>query len=130
MSSPPDFARRVAIITEFIGGIGDFDFDTVASCLADDAVMTLPFLDLPATTGKAAIVGQLSASVPRMFERMNFFYDTWYDVAGSGTVIAEYHSECPRRDGGEYRNSYITVFEFTGEKISLYKEYLNPTKMG
>ena len=130
MSSPPDFARRVAIITEFIDSIGTFDFDTVAGHLTDDAVMTLPFLDLPATTGKAAIVGRLSASVPRMFERMNFFYDTWYDVAGSGTVIAEYHSECPRRDGGEYRNSYISVFEFDGDRITLYKEYLNPTKMG
>lgn len=123
------FRRRVKIITEFLNGIGDLDFDTVARHLADDAVMTLPFLDIPSTNGRDAIVGQLSASVPRMFERMTFHYDAFYDVADSDTVIAEYHSECPRRGGGEYRNTYITVFGFSGEKITLYKEYLNPTNM-
>ena len=46
------------------------------------------------------------------------------------TVIAEYHSECPRKgNAGVYRNTYITVFGFDGEKIALYKEYLNPTRM-
>lgn len=129
MSSPPDFAEHVETIRDFLDSIGNLDFDRVAACLADDAVMTLPFLDLPATEGKAGIVGQLSASVPRMFERMNFFYDAWYD-AGPDTVIAEYHSECPLKGGqGVYRNRYITVFGFTAGKIALYKEYLNPLNM-
>ena len=93
--------------------------------------MTMPFLDgLPPTEGRAAITEQLSASVPLMFERMNFFYDAFYDVRDSDTVIAEYHSECPRKgNAGVYRNSYITVFGFDGEKIALYKEYLNPARM-
>ncbi len=129
MSSSPEFDARVGIITAFLDGIGDLDFERVAQCLTDDAVMTLPFLDIPLTNGRAAIVGQLSASVPRMFERMNFFYDAWYD-AGPDTVIAEYHSVCPLKDRpGEYRNSYITVFGFRGNQIGLYKEYLNPTRM-
>lgn len=130
MSSPPDFARRVGIITDFLDSIGNLDFDRVADRLAADAVMTLPFLDLPPTQGRDAIVARLSASVPRMFDRMNFTYDAWYEVT-DGTVIAEYRSECPLKgDKGVYRNRYITVFEFAGEKITLYKEYLNPTKMG
>ena len=28
-----------------------------------------------------------------------------------------------------YRNTYITVFGFDGERIALYREYLNPTRM-
>lgn len=129
MSSPPDFAGRVGIVSDFLDSIGNLDFERVAARLADDAVMTLPFLDLPPTNGRDAIVGQLSASIPRLFERMNFFFDAWYD-AGPDTVIAEYHSECPRKNQqGTYRNTYIAVFGFRGDKITLYKEYLNPTRM-
>lgn len=125
------FADRVKILEDFLDGIGSLDFERAGRHLADNAVMTLPFLDgLPPTEGRDAIVGQLRATVPQMFERMNFFYDAFYEVADSDTVIAEYHSECPRKaDAGVYRNTYITVFGFDGEKIALYKEYLNPTKL-
>lgn len=124
-------SRRIAIVTEFLDSIGDLDFDRVAQLLADDAVMALPFLEsLPPTHGGPAIANQLRASVPRMFERMNFYYDAFYNVGDSDTLIAEYHSECPLKGGsGVYRNRYITVFEFDGDRISLYKEYLNPANM-
>ena len=125
------FARRVEVVKDFLDSIGNLDFVRVGLHLAQNAVMTMPFLDgLPPTEGKAAIAEQLGASVPQMFERMNFFYDAFYDVRDSDTVIAEYHSECPRKGGaGVYRNAYITVFGFDGETIALYKEYLNPTRM-
>ncbi len=125
------FSRRVEVIKDFLDSIGNLDFEGVAKHLSETAVMTMPFLDgLPPTEGRAAITEQLGASVPLMFERMNFFYDAFYDVRDSDTVIAEYHSECPRKGGaGVYRNSYITVFGFDGEKIALYKEYLNPARM-
>ena len=43
------------------------------------------------------------------------------------TVIAEYHSECPLRGrAGVYRNTYITVFEFDGERIALYRGVPQP----
>lgn len=125
------FAQRVEVIKDFLDSIGNLDFEGVEKHLSDNAVMTLPFLDgLAPTEGRAAIAEQLSATVPQMFERMNFFYDAFYDVRDSDTVIAEYHSECPRKgQAGVYRNNYITVFGFDGEKIALYKEYLNPTRM-
>ena len=125
------FSRRVEVVKEFLDGIGNLDFETVGQHLAGHAVMTMPLVEgLPPTEGRDAIVGQLSATVPQMFERMNFFYDAFYEVADSDIVIAEYHSECPRKaDAGVYRNVYITVFGFDGEKIALYKEYLNPTRL-
>ncbi|MFN8043696.1 MAG: nuclear transport factor 2 family protein [Mycobacterium sp.] len=125
------FAQRVEAVRDFLDSIGKLDFDRAATLLADDAVMTLPFLDgLPPTAGRAAIIEQLGASVPQLFKRMTFFYDAFYEVRDSDTVIAEYHSECPRtRDAGVYRNTYITVFGFDGEKIALYKEYLNPARL-
>ena len=124
-------SRRTEVIKGFLDSIGDLNFDRAATYLADHAVMTLPFVDgLPPTEGRAAVIGQLSASVPQLFERMTFCYDAFYEVRDSGTVIAEYHSECPRKNGaGVYRNTYITVFGFDGERIALYREYLNPTRM-
>jgi ketosteroid isomerase-like protein len=127
---PSTFGERVRIVREFLDGIGDLDFDRVEGHLAADAVMVLPFVeDVPPTRGRSAIVAQLRDSVPAMFDRMNFTYDEWYDVRGDDAVIAEYHSECPQRGSGRiYRNTYITVFRFEGAKITLYKEYLNPSK--
>ena len=66
----------------------------------------------------------------QMIERMEFTYDAWYDVRDSDTVIAEYHSEATLTQGlGIYRNQYITVFGFDGDKIALYKEFLNPVNV-
>ena len=129
MSTP--FRERVRIVTEFLDGIGDLDFDSVDRHLAAEAVMVLPFVEaLPPVQGSTQIVERLRSTVPQMFERMNFTYDEWYDVRNADAVIAEYHSECPQRGGGAiYRNSYIGVFRFDGDKITLYKEYLNPEKM-
>ncbi|MCB0940818.1 MAG: nuclear transport factor 2 family protein [Mycobacterium sp.] len=126
-----DFSRRVEVVRGFLDSIGALDFERAATHLADHAVMTLPFVDgQPPTEGRAAIVGRLSTSVPQLFERMTFHYDAFYEVRDSGTLIAEYHSECPRRNNaGVYRNTYITVFGFDGERIAHYKEYLNPMRM-
>lgn len=125
------FSRRVEVVKDFLDSVGALDFDRAATHLADDAVMMLPFVDgLPPTEGRAAIIEQLGASVPQLFERMNFYYDACYEVRDSDTVIAEYHSKCPRKNSTEvYRNTYITVFGFDGERIVLYKEYLNPMRM-
>ena len=125
------FRKRVAVVTAFLNGVGNLDFDTVGQQLADDAVMVLPFVDeVPEVHGKSAIVDQLRNSIPQMFERMDFAYDEWYDVHGADALVAEYHSDCPQKgNGGTYQNRYITVFRFDGDKISLYKEYLNPLKL-
>ena len=126
-----DFRRRVATVSDFLDSIGNLDFDRVEQHLAENAVMVLPFVEeVPPARGRTAIVDQLRNSVPLMFERMNFTYDEWYDVRDADAVVAEYHSECPQRGTGKlYRNAYITVFRFEGDKISLYKEYPEPTEV-
>ncbi len=128
---PTTFSERVRVVTEFLDGIGDLDFDRVEHHLAEEAVMVLPFVEaLPPVQGRTQIVERLRSTVPQMFERMNFTYDEWYDVRNVDAVIAEYRSECPQRDGdATYRNTYIAVFRFDGDKITLYREFLNPEKM-
>ncbi len=129
MSEP--FVGKVRIVTDFLNSIGNLDFDAVGQRLAENAVMVLPFVDgLSPVHGKDAIVNQLRSSIPQMFERMNFAFDEWYDVRDADALIAEYHSECPQKGTGVmYTNSYITVFRFEDDKISLYREYLNPSRL-
>jgi ketosteroid isomerase-like protein len=124
------FTERVATARDFLDSIGNLDFERVAECLAEDAVMVLPFVEgMPPIQGRFEITDQLRNSVPLMFDGMSFTYDQWYDIRDADAVIAEYHSECPQKGTCEvYRNTYITVFRFDRGRISLYKEYLNPTK--
>ena len=124
--------RKIEVVTDFLDKTGDLDFDSAGQLLAENAVMIMPFVDeIPRLEGRTAIIDQMRSVIPRMFERMNFSYDAWYDVCNDeAALIAEYHSECPSTGGaGIYRNSYITVFRFDGDKIALYKEYLNPVRM-
>ena len=124
--------RKIEVVTEFLDGIGNLDFDGAARLLAENAVMIMPFVDeLPPLEGRTAIIDSMRNLIPQMLERMNFTYDAWYDVRDDeDTLIAEYHSESPWKAGdGAYRNSYITVFRFEDDKIALYKEYLNPMRM-
>jgi ketosteroid isomerase-like protein len=122
------FSRRVELVQSFLDSMAGLDFDHLGDHLAEDAVMVLPFLEaLPPIHGKTAIVDQTKATMEQMFDWMRFSYDAWYDVHDSDTLIAEYHSEAGLKDGrGTYRNQYITVFRFDSEKITLYKEFLNP----
>jgi uncharacterized protein len=130
---PLTFQRKVDIVTNYLGKIGSLDFEGAGRYLADNAVMTVPFTpsaeDLPPVVGKQHIFDQMRATMMHVFVRMDFTVDEWYDISDSDTLIAEYHSVCPLKRGGEYRNSYVGVFRFEGEKITLHKEYFNPVKL-
>lgn len=79
--------------------------------------------------GKQHILDQMRDTMMRAFLRMEFTVDEWYDVSNADILIAEYRSVCPLKRGGEYRNSYVGVFRFEGDKIALHKEYFNPIKL-
>ncbi|OCB28851.1 hypothetical protein A5675_06820 [Mycobacterium malmoense] len=127
------FQRKVDIVTEYLGRIGALDFDGAGEHLADDAVMTVPFTpaaeDVPSIVGKQAIIDQMRGVILPAFARMDFTFDEWHDVRGPDALIAEYRSVCPLKRGGEYLNSYVGVFRFEGDKITLHKEYFNPVRL-
>jgi ketosteroid isomerase-like protein len=130
---PLTFQRRVDIVTDYLHSIGALDFDGAGERLADDAVMMVPFTptadEMPPLVGKQAILDQMRGVMLPMFVRMDFTVDEWYGVSDSDALIAEYRSVCPLKKGGEYRNSYVGVFRFDGDKINLHKEYFNPVKL-
>ena len=125
--------RKIEVVTDFLDRTGNLDFDSAGQLLAENAVMIMPFVDeMPRLEGRTAIIDQMRSVIPRMFERMNFAYDAWYDVCNEeDTLIAEYHSECPWTGGaGTYRNSYITVFRFEGDKISELRIFMDSAPIG
>jgi len=130
---PLTFQRRVDIGTAYLHSIGELDFDRAGEHLADNAVMTVPFTptadDVAALVGKQAILDQMRGVILPAFVRMDFTVVEWYDVSDSDALIAEYRSVCPLKRGGQYRNSYVGVFRFEGDKIALHKEYFNPIKL-
>jgi uncharacterized protein len=132
---PLEFQRKVDIVIDYLTRIGALDIDGAGQHLADHAVMMVPFApsmeDVPPLVGKRAILDQMRGVILPAFVRMDFTVDEWYDVSDSGALIAEYHSVCPLKGplGGEYRNSYVGVFRFEGDKIILHKEYFNPVKL-
>ncbi len=131
---PLTFRHKIGIVTDYLDRIGALDFDGAGQCLADDAVMLVPFAPsaqgIPPMVGKQAILDMMRGTMLKAFVRMDFTVDEWYDVSDSDALIAEYHSVCPLKgQGGEYRNSYVGLFRFEGEKIVLHKEYFNPTKL-
>ena len=134
---PLTFRHKVDIVTDYLNSIGALDFDGVGQHLADDAVMMVPFApsmeDVPPLVGKQKILDQMRGVIVPAFVRMDFTVDEWYDVSDSDALIAEYHSVCPLRgptgQGAEYRNSYVGVFRFEGDKIVLHREYFNPIKL-
>lgn len=138
--APLTYGDKVAIVTDYLDRIGALDIDGAGRHLADDAVMVVPFAptpdDVPPMVGKQAILDQMRGVVTAAFVRMDFTVDQWYDVSDSDALIAEYHSVCPLKavhgpkgQAGEYRNSYVGVFRFQGDKIILHKEYFDPVKL-
>ncbi len=131
---PLTFHRKVDIVTDYLNKIGSQDIDGAGQHLADNAVMMVPFApsaeDVPPLVGKQTILDEMRGVILRAFVRMDFTIDEWYDVSGPDALIAEYHSVCPLRgQGGEYRNSYVGVFRFQDDKITLHKEYFNPIRL-
>jgi ketosteroid isomerase-like protein len=127
------FRHKIEIVTDYLDRVGALDFDGAGRHLADNAVMTVPFAptadDVPALVGKQAILDQMRAVILPAFVRMDFTIDEWYDVCDSDALIAEYHSVCPLKRGGEYRNSYVGVFRFEGRQNHPAQGVLQPDQV-
>jgi ketosteroid isomerase-like protein len=131
MTIPSPAVDKAGVVAEFLTKIGKLDIDGAAEHLDENAVMCLPYLDqIEDVRGRDAIVERIKATVPAMLTEMVFTFDAWYETAQPDVVIVEYRSKCPWRGrDGFYENTYIGIYGFNGQKIILYKEYLNPLKL-
>lgn len=122
---------KTEIVRTFMERLGRLDIDGASELLDEDCVMSFPYIDaLDDVVGREAIVAQIKGTMMQMLEAMHFTFDSWFEAKDGQTVITEYRSRCPiRGSDGFYENAYVGIFAFKGDRIALYKEYLNPLKL-
>jgi ketosteroid isomerase-like protein len=123
--------RHAESVARVLGQLTEGKFDAVMELFTEDAEVNLPFQD-PSTgfwshvSGKAGL-REFFSSLPRLFAKHELLLDEVMHVTDSRRVIAKYHGDFTVRTSGKpYRNTYIAVFEFSGDKIRSWTEFHNP----
>lgn len=118
------------IFTEMITAYGRKDFETFESYLQEDAVFEWPFRpleDFPdSMVGSANFV---AASREGMADchPYNHKVDRFYDQLDAEMLIVEYHSDTIHIPSNKrYANRYLGILRFSGNKVALWREYVNP----
>ncbi|MBN8839429.1 MAG: nuclear transport factor 2 family protein [Sphingomonadales bacterium] len=121
---------NVALFERMLGALGTKDFDAFEACLADDILLEWPYpvMDGFPTEQRGArwLRDALEESL-RHFTPYAYRIAVIHDMADPGKLIAEYssHSEY-LPTGAPYANTYISLFEFAGGRITRWREYVNP----
>ena len=128
MTSHPEASRNpnAEVVRRAIAGLTAMDLTAVLACLADEAIVELPFeRDVPPLdkSGMATFLGWLFG----LYRQFDIELTHLYDLIDPDVVIARYVGDCiGREDDVGYANEYIAVFEFEGGLISSWREYDNP----
>jgi ketosteroid isomerase-like protein len=106
------------------------DVEGIARFLAPDVVMELPYAPEPLPRrydGLSEVLGfqRLAAG---LFSSFALEVDRVLVVDGERIVVAEYRSRgVVTASGAEYRNQYVTVFDFDpGGRVRRWREFYDP----
>jgi len=97
----------------------------------EDAEVNLPFQDVSTgfwshVSGRTGL-RDLFSSIPRLFRKHELLLDEVMHTTDGRRLIARYHGDFTvRKSGRPYPNTYIAVFEFSGDKIRSWTEFHNP----
>jgi len=121
--------QQKIIVTEFLDRLGALQIEAAGEHVAEDAVMHFPYL--PGDNlfeGRQAIIDQFNKTLPVFWDYMEFIPKDWYPGADGEVLIAEFSSKAVKKGNtGTYANEYIAVFRFRGDKLTLIREYFNPS---
>lgn len=111
--------------------MSDFDIDGVwADLMHDDVVLEFPFgpcIGMPGViTGKKDSIEYLHG-IETILPDLTFRDVVVTPTTDPARVIVEYNGETTTMTGNPYSMSYITVQEFKDGKMSLFREFYNPT---
>lgn len=107
------------------------EFDAILALCTDDVELHLPFQDtsvgfLDEIVGAPAVRDFL-AVIPRMFDPHRLVLDDLIPAADPGLMIARYHGDFVARSTGKpYRNTYVALFRFEGDRVRCWTEFHNP----
>lgn len=123
----------MALVTRYIDAINNWDFETMRTALAADAVFEMPYAPdgfERKITGREDIVAFIE-TVPGFIDAENL-HDLRIATYHSdpGEIVAEYKSDMViKPTGAEYRNEYVARFTIRDGEITRFAEYYDPIRL-
>lgn len=116
-----------AAIENFFTALEKLDIPAFMKVWTDNAKQSMPLAPngFPRElNGKAAIFNQYKG-LPENYTKMSFPRKI-SATDNPNKVIVQYNGIIPLKDGGEYNNNYVGIFEIRNGKIERFTEYFDP----
>ena len=118
------------LFIKMLTALGTKDFDTFEACLAEDVLLEWPFPVMegfPLEQRGAHWFRDILEISWRDYDPYAYRIEVIHDMATDDMLVAEYssHSRYLPTDM-PYSNRYVSILEFSGGRISRWREYLNP----
>src|SRR3954469_16886050 len=124
---------NLAVVRRYIDAINAWDFDTMRSLLARDAVFEMPYA--PEGFERRIVGGDkiiaFVETIPAIIDAENL-HDVRLETYNSdpGEIVAEYRSDMViKPHGAEYRNEYVSRFTVRDGQITRFAEYYDPIRL-
>lgn len=123
--------EAIALARELLNRVAALDFAKVGEMLADDVKAMMPFSPSPISlSGRENFVRFMEDSVPQFLKWISFEIQTELFDPERQVVVLEYRSEGQLTDGRPYGNQYVGLIGVRDGRVTLWKEYYNPAKLG
>jgi ketosteroid isomerase-like protein len=123
-------ARKRRLFEEMVTACGRKEFDRFETYFVSDAIFDMPYLPLPDFPSRLIGVHAIRVAIEAGmadFDPYRHKVTQFYDCVEPDLLIAEYESDTVYHPTErKYANKYLGIVRFDGEKISYWKEYLNP----
>lgn len=123
-------ARKRQLFDEMVTCFGRKEFDRFETYFVPDAVFDWPYLPVPDFPNRMVGVHKFRLATEQGmadFDPYRHRVTQFFDMIEQDMLIAEYESDTVYHPTGRpYANKYLGIVRFTGEKISWWKEYINP----
>jgi limonene-1,2-epoxide hydrolase len=117
------------IAMEFLGAVGRLAFEAAGLLLDEEAVLELPYVNDGLTIrGRADIVQFFRRSMGKSVAGIEYRLDQAYPSLEA--IVLEISTQGRTAAGEDYTNRLVGIFKFRGEKITLFREYFNPARVG
>ena len=123
-------ARKRQLFDEMVTAFGRKEFDRFETYLTPDAVFEWPYLPVPDFPHRMVGTHAFRRATEQGmadFDPYRHKVTEFFDCVEHDLLIAEYESDTVYHPTGRpYANKYLGVVRFAGEKVSYWKEYINP----
>ncbi len=123
-------ARKRQLFNDMVTAFGHKDFDRFETYFIPDAVFDWPYLPVSGFPSRIVGVHKFRLTTEQGmadFDPYRHRVTQFFDLIEPDMLIAEYESDTFYHPTGRpYANKYLGIVRFTGEKISWWKEYINP----